>query len=301
LADSLLSDLPTDYDRAETLVSWFQSDFTYTLDLPSSPGEATLDHFLLDRRAGHCEYFSTAMAILLRTQGIPAREVNGFLGGNWSDFGDYLAVTQNEAHAWVEVWFPNYGWVPFDPTPAGRGESLGTSDWFWPGRFLFDAIQHRWNKWVLDYSFQTQFNLFELGREAMTGASRLDPGQAPSAGKGSGPSPIWWGGGVLLVLFLALAHSRRTSRVPQETRIFLKLRDLCRRAGMGRDALHSPMAIIENLEANRHPASAPARKVIQGYLQARFSGLRLRAEEEKELQEALAAARSSLRRPLSGV
>lgn len=301
LADSLLSGLPTDFDRAEALVDWFQNEFTYTLDLPASPRQATLDHFLLDRKAGHCEYFSTAMAILLRTQGIPAREVNGFLGGSWSDIGDYLAVTQNEAHAWVEVWFPGYGWVPFDPTPAGRGETLGVSSWFWPGRFLFDAIQHRWNKWVLDYSFQTQFNLFERGREAMTGTARLDPGQAPDTNNGTGPSPIWWATGILLVLFLVVVRSRHTARISQETRIFLKLRDVCRRAGMGRAALHSPMAILKNLEALKHPAAAPARKVIQGYLKARFSGLRLRTEEEKELQDAMAAVRSSLRRPLSEV
>ena len=301
LADSLLSGLPTDYDRATALVQWVQEEFTYTLDLPPSPEEATLHHFLLTRRAGHCEYFSTAMAVLLRTQGIPTREVNGFLGGNWSEIGNYLAVTQNQAHAWVEVWFPGYGWIPFDPTPPGRGETLGGTTWFWPGRFLFDAIQHRWNKWVLDYSFQTQFDLFHRGRESMTGISRSDPTETPATRDGSGPSPIWWAAGVVAVLLIVLVRSRRMAGVTQETRIFLKLRHLCRRAGMPERSLHSPMAILRDLETRRHPARGPARRVIEGYIRARFSGLRMRAEEEKELLEALDDVRTSLRRPLPGV
>ncbi|HEX8362033.1 MAG TPA: DUF3488 and transglutaminase-like domain-containing protein, partial [Longimicrobium sp.] len=79
--------------------------FTYTLDLPASSAETSLDYFLFVRRAGHCEYFSTAMAILLRAQGIPTRNVTGFLGGAWNPGAGYLRVTENDAHSWVEVWF----------------------------------------------------------------------------------------------------------------------------------------------------------------------------------------------------
>lgn len=123
LGDSLAAGLGTRYDRVVAVRDWLRSEFSYTLELPRTRGETSLDHFLFERRRGHCEYFSTAMTILLRTQGIPARNVNGFLGGEWSEFGDYLAVTQNEAHSWVEVWFPDFGWVAFDPTPAGPREA----------------------------------------------------------------------------------------------------------------------------------------------------------------------------------
>src|SRR5690606_14829821 len=119
LADSLVRGRATDYDRAVAVRDWLRSEFRYTVQLPASAGEAALDHFLFERRAGHCEYFSTAMAVLLRAAGVPARNVNGFLGGEWNEFGGYLSVTQNQAHSWVEVWFPAYGWVLFDPTPAG--------------------------------------------------------------------------------------------------------------------------------------------------------------------------------------
>lgn len=300
LADSLLAGLPTDYDRAVSLERWFQGEFTYTRQLPRTAREATLDYFLLQRRAGHCEYFSTAMTVLLRTQGIAAREVNGFLGGSWSGFGEYLAVTQNEAHAWVEVWFPGFGWVPFDPTPGGRGEGSVTTSWFWPGRFFFDALQHRWNKWVLDYSFQTQFNLFQRGRKVLArtegDAHDEDGNQDPGGHVGM----IWWG---LLVVslvgtgFWAFPTSRR---VPPGTRFYLRLRESSRKAGVPPTSLHSPRALTDHLEAVRHPAAAAARHVVEGYLRARFSGRTLLEEEERELSVFLEEARTSLRKRNSG-
>jgi transglutaminase-like putative cysteine protease len=297
LADSLMRGLSNDYDRATSLVEWFQSEFTYSLNLPATAEETSLDHFLFHRRAGHCEYFSSAMVILLRTQGIPAREVNGFLGGSWSQFGDYLAVTQNEAHAWVEVWFPDFGWVPFDPTPAGRGEAVNATTWYWPGRFLFDAIQHRWNKWVLDYSFQTQFNLFERSREVVTGSNRLDPSPTDElAGRGRW-GLIGWGVGILLALSALFWGTRNGAGTTQETRIFLRLKEACRRAGVPKGSLRSPMSITGYLESVRHPAAPAARRVVDGYLRARFSRLWVRAEEEREVRRALSEARAYLRRP----
>ncbi|HZD03393.1 MAG TPA: DUF3488 and transglutaminase-like domain-containing protein, partial [Longimicrobiales bacterium] len=173
LADSLTRGLPTRYDKAKAVESWLRNEFEYTLDLPSTPARASLDHFLFERRAGHCEYFSTAMVVLLRSVGIEARNVNGFLGGRWSDLGGYLAVTQNEAHSWVEVWFPGFGWVPFDPTPPGAGPRTAADGWLWPGRFLFDALQHRWSTWVLDYDLRSQSEILQrlVGGSRQAGAS----------------------------------------------------------------------------------------------------------------------------------
>ena len=296
LADSLLAHQTSNYDRATALVRWFQQEFVYTLQLPRTSREATLDHFLLTRRAGHCEYFSTAMTVLLRTQGIPAREVNGFVGGSWSPFGDYLAVTQNQAHAWVEVWFPELGWVPFDPTPAGRGDAVSGTSWFWPGRFFFDAVQHRWGKWVLDYSFQNQFSLFERSREALTPSKLLDP-----------EGPGWWDRSfppaaiALLLAVLAttaagLWAARRKRGFSQETRIFLRLRKSSRRAGAPLSALHSPMALTGYLESVHHPAAPAARRVVEGYLRARFSGYPIREEQEEEMARALNDALAFLRK-----
>jgi transglutaminase-like putative cysteine protease len=299
LADSLLDHLPTDYDRAATLERWFQQEFSYTVELPRTPAEASLEHFLLRRREGHCEYFSTAMAILLRTQGMATREVNGFLGGTWSEFGNYLAVSQNQAHAWVEVWFPGYGWVPFDPTPAGRGDAMASTSWFWPGRFFFDAVQHRWNKWVLDYSFQSQFQLFEKGREILSVADQAgaQADQRPSRLTPFG-TLVWILAGVLAVSIGFWAGRRRIG-YSQVTRTFLRLRDAVDRAGAPASAMHSPGSLLGFLESAGHPATPAARTVIEGYLRFRFSGYPARTEEEEVMLAALKDALISLRkRPL---
>jgi hypothetical protein len=86
LADSLVRGRITTADKVRAVEEYLRP-FTYTIVLPASSREATLEHFLFERREGHCEYFSTAMAILLRAMGVPARNVNGFLGGEWNNFG----------------------------------------------------------------------------------------------------------------------------------------------------------------------------------------------------------------------
>jgi len=296
LADSLLGNLPTQYDKALALANWFQTEFAYTLELPRSPREATLEHFLLRRRAGHCEYFSTAMAILLRTQGIPAREVNGFLGGEWSEFGDYLAVTQNQAHAWVEVWFPGFGWVPFDPTPAGTGEGFAETSWLWPGRFLFDALQHRWNKWVLDYSFQTQFDLLQRARHLLARETRTETLLPSGEDPGLPGGPLWWLAGIVVLSWSGFRAFRKGGTLPSSARIFLRLREAVRKAGAPAEALHSPLSLTRHLESAGHPGAAPARKVVEGYLRDRYSGSPLQGEGLLAMRRALGEARVALRK-----
>lgn len=296
LADSLLAGLPTDYDRAVALERWFQGEFAYSLDLPRTAREATLEYFLLTRRAGHCEYFSSAMAVLLRTQGILAREVNGFLGGEWSEFGDYLAVTQNQAHAWVEVWFPGYGWVPFDPTPTGRGESLSSTVWHWPGRFLFDAIQYRWNKWVLDYSSETQFLLLERGRRALAEAATTESPGSEDTDRALPFEILRWGGVILGIFLGGLWLSRRTGRTAQGTRMYLQLRESSRKAGVPATALHSPGSLTNHLKSSEHPAAPAAERMVEAYLQGRFSGASLSEERSSAMEDDLREARFFLRR-----
>ncbi|MBV9775250.1 MAG: DUF3488 domain-containing protein, partial [Gemmatimonadetes bacterium] len=162
LADSLTAGLPTRYDRVRAVERWLKTEFRYTLDLPRDEEEARLESFLFRRRAGHCEYFSTALAVLLREEGIPARNVNGFLGGEWNGFGKYLAVTGNDAHSWVEVWFPELGWVPFDATPPGRNTLVTeeTEDsWSRPAFLWLDGVEYRWYKWVVGYDLEKQLSV----------------------------------------------------------------------------------------------------------------------------------------------
>ncbi len=291
LADSITRGADNRYDKAKAIESYLRT-FTYTLELPRNANQATLDYFLFERRAGHCEYFSTAMVVMMRTLGLQAREINGFRGGQWSEFGSYLAVTQNQAHSWVEVWFPEFGWVRFDPTPGGTGGSTTATAWFWPGRFMFDAVQHRWNKWVLDYSIDAQGGLLDRFRGW---SEEQDAG--PDTQTDRGPWGIRWGMAalVLVALSAAVGFRRSGTRHPSETRAYLRLVELCRRADvLGRGAV-GPLEVVEELEERGHPAADPARRLVELYLRARFGGRPLDERERKVIAEALGAARSHLR------
>ena len=295
LADSLTQGLDNNYDRVTAINDFFHTEFDYTLELPRSAQEATLEFFLFERGEGHCEYFSTAMVVLLRNLGIHAREVNGFLGGQWNGFGQYLAVTQNQAHSWVEVWFPEYGWVQFDPTPGGAGTSAVVTSWLWPGRFLFDGLQHRWNKWVLDYNLESQSGLYQRIAELLGGRvseSPISSSQTPATRVGMG----WM---LLVVMVMALSAAvllRRSGGHSPEAELYLQLRESCRRAGFKADEGVAPLLLLDELARVGHPARTRARRLVDHYLRSRFGGQELDVRERKEMKDDLANVRRALRR-----
>ncbi len=119
LARDLTATEPTPYDRALAIESYLRT-FSYTLDVPSPPFHRdAADYFLFDLQRGHCDYYATTMAVLARAAGLPARLVVGYAGGTYDADNVRYLVTKADAHAWVEVYFPQYGWVEFEPT-AGR-------------------------------------------------------------------------------------------------------------------------------------------------------------------------------------
>jgi transglutaminase-like putative cysteine protease len=289
LADSLTRGLETRYDKVASVQRWLESELGYTTDLPATPRLATLNGFLFERREGHCEYFSTAMVMLLRAAGIEARNVTGFLGGSWSELGNYLAVTQNEAHSWVEVWFPAYGWVPFDPTPAGSGNAGESSPWMWPGRYLADALQHRWGKWVLDYSLQSQVDV--IGRAARALQVERRPGDAVPGD--AALLPLLIAISLLAAGTFVLSSRRRAPQGSRETRIYLQLVESCRRVGLVRGPV-APLELLENVHRFGGTAGAPASRLVSLYLRARFAGEPLGEAERAEMTDALRRARRAL-------
>jgi transglutaminase-like putative cysteine protease len=165
LARKITAPAGNPFDKAVTMESYLRDNFTYTLNLTGRPGDNPLAHFLFETRAGHCEYFASAMAIMLRTLGIPSREVNGFLPGEFNDLaGDYI-VRASDAHSWVEAYFPGSGWVTFDPTPPGAGDATG----FFSRLGLYvDWFQLNWNEWVINYDFSHQIRLARNVRQNST-------------------------------------------------------------------------------------------------------------------------------------
>ena len=153
LAGAAIGRAATPYDKAAALENFLKTKYSYTLDLSGNPGRDPLAHFLFEKRAGHCEYFASAMTVMLRTLGIPAREVNGFLPGEYNDLGGDYIVRASDAHSWVEAYFPENGWIVFDPTPAAPEESASIFRRF--SQFA-DWAELTWNDWVIGYDFAHQ-------------------------------------------------------------------------------------------------------------------------------------------------
>jgi len=146
----------TPYEKAAAIDRYLSTRYGYTLELPSKDHKDPLAYFLFVRRKGHCEYFASSMAIMLREIGIPSRIVTGFRGGEYNNLTGSYIVRARDAHSWVEAFIPGAGWVTFDPTPAG-GPAVIT---FWTRLQLYtDAMREFWREWVVNYDFSHQQTL----------------------------------------------------------------------------------------------------------------------------------------------
>jgi hypothetical protein len=154
----------TPYDKAVVLENYLRTHYGYTLDLAGAPGKDPLANFLFVRRAGHCEYFASAMTIMLRTLGIPTRYINGFQTGEYNNIGGDFIVRASDAHSWVEAYFPGNGWITFDPTPGGENTPRG---WTASIGKYWDWLALKWDEWVINYDFLHQVSLAQgAGRGA---------------------------------------------------------------------------------------------------------------------------------------
>jgi hypothetical protein len=157
LARQITEQAKTPYDKARAIQNYLRSSrFRYTLILTGKPGDDPLPHFLFETHAGHCEYFASSMAVMLRTVGVPTREVNGFLPGEYNDLGGDYIVRASDAHSWVEVFFPGNGWLVFDPTPDAPVSSEGFLTRL--GKYA-DFLELTWNDWIISYDFGHQMLL----------------------------------------------------------------------------------------------------------------------------------------------
>ncbi len=151
-----------------------EEDFYYTLE-PPPLGNNPVDRFLFETRRGFCEHYASAFSVMMRSVGIPARVVLGYQGGEVNPLGGHLIVRQSDAHAWTEVWLDDLGWRRVDPTAAvapervdigagnaaleGIGETWGftaPSRWVYQVAMAWDAVNARWNEWILGYGPDTQ-------------------------------------------------------------------------------------------------------------------------------------------------
>jgi protein-glutamine gamma-glutamyltransferase len=229
LAEQITASESNNYDKAVAMERYLRTHFGYTLQLGRSAHRDPLAYFLFERKQGHCEYFASAMAVMLRTLRIPSRVVNGFRTGEFNDVTSQYLVRASNAHSWVEAYFPGYGWVSFDPTPAAPAEvRTGWNRW----ALYVDAMASFWREWVVSYDVSHQYILGH--RAAQGGADWIRRARrwgrmqydawleaARRTGQAAADAPWRWGGVALGVgaLLMLGAYSARLWRVIRRRRV----------------------------------------------------------------------------------
>ncbi len=247
--------------------------YGYTLELPGAVDDPLAD-FLFQRRAGHCEDFATALAVLLRTLGIPSRVVTGFYGGE--RIANEYAVRAGDAHAWVEADVPG-GTLRLDATPPQNRSAASATLLTWV-LGAYEALEVRWLSSVVDYSFADQV-AFLQGMGGSRVQRRPFVAHLPTALLTS------LAGAALVIALLWFLRRRRGD---EASRLGAALQRLVERAG-----LLGPGRWLEELPRNPSVVPAPVRRAVARYLEARFGKRPLAGGERRALLE---GARSALRR-----
>jgi transglutaminase-like putative cysteine protease len=286
MARAVSRGLGSDAARVRAIEQHLRKTGRYT-DSPPTHGSETVspvESFLLDRTEGHCEYFASAMVVLLRSLGIPARLVNGFAGGEPNDILGFTELRQSDAHTWVEVHYADAGWVRYDPTPPdlrlAGAHALSANDRF---AELQSALEFWWFRNVIDFDRSRQASalrgLWQAWREwrdpKETAAPRGD--RKPESAPGDLPVPplAWFAAPVAAFLAVQAWRQRRARRgvepVPAYYRKALRL--VARRGGARRGPGDTARAFArraaEGLAAE--PAAAFA-ALTELYLAERFGG-----------------------------
>lgn len=288
------------FDEARAIEQYLRDNYQYSLDLKAG-GPDPLADFLFRVRSGHCEYFSTAMTVMLRTRGIAARVVNGFLPGEYNEASGAYTVRQSDAHSWVEAYFPKTNsWVTFDPTPpAGRTARVRTGLAAQLSKYS-EALELMWFQYVVGYDKQEQRSLASSLRRDLLDLRRTSVDTIESAGRSLPamlrPILLILGGLGLLSLTVLLAWRvrhfgwRRGLRVwsagmeAESSRVefYERLSAALERQGFKREADQTP------LEFACAVGSTEARAITNAYNRVRFGAEELSGAEQKQIEQLLA-------------
>jgi transglutaminase-like putative cysteine protease len=291
LAERVLAGEAEPLAAARKLAAHLKREYRYTLELPGEVEDPLAD-FLFSRREGHCEHFATALTVLLRSRGIPARVASGFFGGERVE-GQYV-VRAGDAHAWTQVLVPGRGWVTVDATPDAYRTSQPNAllAWLSHGYEVVDAF---WRNRVVDYSFRDQLDFVRT-------LTRPTRERTPAGGDAAPPSRLRlppakaWGAALLVALATwAAVHllGRRgppSGKAHPASALLDGAEHALRRARLERPAGEGLEELAARLAAAAHPLAPPLTRLTRRYLEARFGAQALGPGEGKALVRSLADA-----------
>ncbi len=307
LAQEISHTQRTTHDKADAIQSFLTRNFRYSLDAPLRDQDQPLEEFLFIRKTGYCEHYATAMVIMLRTIGIPARLVTGFLATEWNEYGNYYLVRQQDAHAWVEIHLPNSGWITMDPTPPAI-ESAGSGSPAWHAlERMMDTIRLHWSRFFVQYSAADQLAVVrELKAESTSARNKaLDSmsalfgsfaamlsgmteyglqGTIRSLAAVLGPALI--GLGVLLWLGIRRPWVKGTDSKKKMmgdeqliTQLYGRMISHLARKGISKPAATPPLEFVCITRDRWHDASSAVASITEIYCRARFGRIYPTREE----------------------
>lgn len=288
------------YDAAKAIEWQLQRDFGYSLEMKAG-GPDPLSDFLFNIKTGHCEYFSTAMAVMLRTHGIASRVVNGFLPGEYNEAAGAYTVRQSDAHSWVEVYFPETrSWVTFDPTPSsGRVEPVHTGLAAQLQKYA-EALELLWFQYVVGYDKQEQRSLAVSIHNHVFDYTRMLSNLMATIRSYMTTNVLLVAMGVI-VLLLGLGFvffgkrlwpllwrrgagsAIEDGRAYSNVQFYEKLLELMEQRGVSRDKAQTPLEFAGNTK------SSEVMIVTRAYNRVRYGGERLSSSEQREVERALVA------------
>jgi protein-glutamine gamma-glutamyltransferase len=308
LAGQITASAGNSFDKAAALENYLRTHFGYTLELPRTAVKDPIANFLFVRKQGHCEYFASSMAVMLRTLGIPSRVVNGFRSDEFNDLTGNYVVRAKDAHAWVEAYFPGYGWETFDPTPAGAS---GTPQGWGRVALYVDAMASFWRDWIVSYDTSHQY---VLGQAAVSGTRGLWEGARTWARDHYDRmlrwarriqdrvehSPVRWAvlGLVIALALLLMGNLGRIARLLHEKWLqahperspeqaaamwYERMARALARRGMQKPAAQTPQEFVKKIEDAR--LRTPVARFTDVYESARFGNSADDAQRLPELYE----------------
>ena len=256
---------------AHKLEAYLKRGYRYSLEL--SDAADPLADFLFQRKAGHCEDFATALAVLLRTQGIPSRVAIGFYGGE--RVGNQYVLRAGDAHSWTQVLVPTHGFVTVDATPEAHraAQPSAALGWLTP---LYDFLDVRWRTWVVDYSFKDQAGFARSLAQPSWGL-RIKV-----------PKLNWQGLGIVAAVSIGITAcllagvSRRRKPADAASVLLERVERALRRVGLQLEKEDLEGATLR-LARERHPIIRELLPITRRYLEVRFGGRSLRDGEAASL------------------
>jgi len=287
------------YDASRAIESHLRDKYGYSLEMKAA-GPDPLSDFLFNIKQGHCEYFATAMAVMLRTQGVATRVVNGFLPGEYNEAAGAFTIRQSDAHSWVEVYFPQTNtWVTFDPTPSAGRTSHERKGLAGALSKYSEALELMWFQYVVGYDKQEQRSLVSSVRRQL---GDLQRGSITKLEQAGAMLPALLKPGLIVLgsltgLFGLVLLSRRVHRfgwsrglrvwqsneadtTPVE--FYQRLLKALEKQGIKRELYQTPLEFASSVGANE------ARAITNAYNRVRFGADTLSDSEQKQIEELLA-------------